>query len=419
LHDDYVTTTTLLAELAAVAAEQRALDARRVALAGELAALSDRSLGEAGVARRAGFRSAAFMLEELWQVSVGEARRFCEVGLATRARQALDGSPLPARFEFVADGIASCTLGVAAAGVIVRELEAASVRCSAQARREAEELLVSRAAEFTVAELQVVARHAREVLDQDGSEPRDVRQRARRSLRFIPDSDGMVRLEWVMAPETAGLVQANLNAIVGSEIRSARDTEVPDDRTLEQRRADAAEQVFQHAASCSNTGGDRPTVSMVVRLTLEDLRCGFGTASIDGVAEPISIATARKLAADAELIPMVLGGPGEVLDVGRGQRLFTRAQRLALIERDDGCAFAGCTSPPVFAEAHHIEWWSHGGQTDLSNGVMLCSFHHHRIHDDGWEIDLREGVPYLIPPPRVDPTRRARRGGRVELKAAA
>ena len=331
-----MTTSTLLADLAAVAVEQRALDVRRVALAGELAALSDRSLGEAGVARRAGFRSAACMLAELWQVSVGEARRFCEVGVATRVRQALDGSPLPAKFEFVADGIASRTLGMAAAGVIVRELEAASVGCSAEARREAEELLVSRAGEFTIAELQIVARHARGVLDQDGSEPRDARQGARRSLRFIPDSDGMIRLEWVMAPETAGLVQANLNAIVGSEIRTARETDVADDRTLEQRRADAAEQGFQHAASCSKTGGDRPTVSMVVRLTLDDLRCGTGAASIDGIAEPISIATARKLAADAELIPMVLGAPGEVLDVGRGQRLFTRAQRLALVERDDG-----------------------------------------------------------------------------------
>ena len=390
-----------------------------MALAGELAALSGRSLGADGMARRAGHRSAAVMLASLWQMSVAEAQRFCEVGLATRARHALDGSPLPAKFEFVADGVASGTLGIAAAGIIVRELEAASLRCSTEARIEAEELLVSRAADLTIAELHIVARHAREVLDQDGFEPRDHRQKARRSLRFVPDFDGMIRLEWVMAPETAGLVQANVNAIVGAQLRTARETDVPDDRTLEQRRADAAEQVFQHAASCARKGGDRPTVTMVVRMSLDDLRCGTGTASIDGVPEPISIATARTLAADAEIIPMVLGGPSEALDVGRGDRLFTRVQRLALIERDDGCAFAGCTSPPAFAEAHHIQWWSHGGATDLSNGVMLCSFHHHRVHDDGWEIEVRDGIPYFTPPPWVDPERRERRGGRVELRAAA
>ena len=88
-----------------------------------------------------------------------------------------------------------------------------------------------------------------------------------------------------------------------------------------------------------------------------------------------------------------------------------------MMERDDGCAFAGCTSPPAYADAHHIQWWSHGGTSDLANGIMLCGFHHHRIHDDGWEIRIRDGIPYFIPPPWVDPDRRARRGGRIELRA--
>jgi hypothetical protein len=125
---------------------------------------------------------------------------------------------------------------------------------------------------------------------------------------------------------------------------------------VEQRRADAADRLFHHLATCPTAGGTAPVTTMVVRLSLDDLRTGSGTASIDGIQETISIATARRLAADAELIPMVLGGSGEVLDAGRATRFFTRTQRLALIERDDGCAFAGCTSPPAYAEAHHIRW---------------------------------------------------------------
>jgi hypothetical protein len=207
------------------------------------------------------------------------------------------------------------------------------------------------------------------------------------------------------------MVNAGIDAIVGEELRAGREEPDVDSRTLPQRRADAAERIFRHSVTCTAREG-LPVATMVVRVSLDDLRAGHGVASIDGVLEPISVGTARILAAYSNIIPAVLGGRSEILDMGRAQRLFTRSQRLALVERDDGCAWGGCSSPPAYAEAHHLEWWSRGGETDLSNGIMLCSFHHHRIHDDGWEIEVREQVPYFIPPPWV-PDGRPRRGGRV------
>ncbi|MET0991442.1 MAG: DUF222 domain-containing protein, partial [Lacisediminihabitans sp.] len=354
-----------------------------------------------------------------------EAARLCEVGVAVRPRLAVDGSVLPARYPTLGAAVESLTLGVEAAAVIVRELDQAAPYCPADARAAGERLLVDHAPGLTVRQVQALARQVRDRLDEDGAEPRDQIRRQRRALKLIPQPDGMVRLVWDMPPETAGLVRAGIDALVGEQLRAARDRVAEsletdgiadtDDRTMPQRRADAAEDLFRHAIGCDRPGGDRPVVTMVVRMTLDQLVDGLGAAHIDGVDAGISASTARILAAEANLIPAVLGGAGEVLDLGRARRLFSPAQRQALAEQHGGCAFPGCAHPPSYTEAHHLRWWSSGGTTDLANGVPLCSFHHHRVHDDGWEIDMRDHVPYFIPPPWCDPDQVPRRGRRAVL----
>ena len=76
---------------------------------------------------------------------------------------------------------------------------------------------------------------------------------------------------------------------------------------------------------------------------------------------------------------------GTVLDMGRRSRLFTRTQRRALVHRDRGCVFPGCSRPARFCDAHHIHPWEHGGLTDLVNGVLLCRRHHTLVHH-GWDL---------------------------------
>jgi len=402
---------------------QRGLDVIRVRLAGELVVQSAARLGAEGAARRAGHATPASFLAELWQISPAEAARLCELGVAVRPRLALDGSVLPARYPTLGAAVESLAVGVEAAAVIVRELDQAAPYCSADARAAGERLLVDHAPGLTVRQVQGLARQVRDRLDEDGAEPRDVIRRQRRALKLIPQPDGMVRLVWDMPPETAGLVRAGIDALVGEQLRAARDRVAEslvtdgiadtDDRTMPQRRADAAEELLRHAITCDRPGGDRPVVTVVVRMSLDQLRDGLGAAHIDGVDAGISATTARILAAEANLIPAVLGGAGEVLDIGRARRLFSPAQRHALAEQHGGCAFPGCGHPPSYTEAHHLQWWSRGGPTDLANGVPLCSFHHHRVHDDGWDIDMRDHVPYFIPPPWCDPDRNPRRGGKV------
>lgn len=403
-----LTDPELLVVASGVGAEQRALDVRRAAIAGELAVRPE-------MVQLAGFNRPAVMLAELWGITVAEAGRLVEVGEATRARIAIDGSMLPARFEQVAGALP--TIGVDKSAIVVRELGRAN--CTFDARVEGEQVLVERAPGFTVTDFGVLARQVRDRLDQDGAMPRDTRQHQNRLLKFNSLPDGMTKLVWEMTPLTAGLVRAGIDAIVSSDLRKAREEKVEEERTFEQLRADAAERVFRHAATCGPAGGELPSITMVIRMTREELLTGAGFASIDGITETISATTARHLAADADFIPMVLDGHSMPLNYGHPRRLFSRHQKLAYITRDDGCGWAGCSSPPAYGEAHHLQWWSQGGKTDLANGVMLCAFHHHRIHHDGWEIEIRDHVPYVIPPPWVDPNRTPRRGGRVQLDSAA
>lgn len=128
---------------------------------------------------------------------------------------------------------------------------------------------------------------------------------------------------------------------------------------------------------------------------------------IPGVGE-LAPATARRLACEAAIIPMVMGGASQPLDVGRRRYRITRAQRLALVGRDGGCVWPGCDRPPGWCEAHHLdEWLRDDGPTDLANLVLLCSRHHHDVHEGGRVLERSDGeqgpwqVRLGLPPPRA------------------
>ncbi len=96
---------------------------------------------------------------------------------------------------------------------------------------------------------------------------------------------------------------------------------------------------------------------------------------------PVSAGQLRKLACGAGILPVVMNGNSQVLDEGRAKRHHTAAQRIALAQRDHGCAFPQCDRPPGWTEAHHVIPWGQNGPTNLETGVLLCSHHHHRVHD--------------------------------------
>jgi hypothetical protein len=218
-------------------------------------------------------------------------------------------------------------------------------------------------------------------------------------------------------------IEGHVTAVLNARAH-ALDPDAPDAdrRSIAQLQADALADIAAHALGCDSNAPALAGATVIVRVGVNDLTDGTGYATIDGIDQPISISAARRMAASGGVIPYVLGTDSEILDWGREKRFFTRTQRLALVERDGGCA--ACTLPPSMTRAHHIDWWQRDlGRTDLNRGVLLCDNCHHRVHDNGWEIRIEgTGVTakvWFIPPPSVDPERTPRLGGTVRYNLAA
>ena len=127
-------------------------------------------------------------------------------------------------------------------------------------------------------------------------------------------------------------------------------------------------------------------------MSLETLVGGLRPAHLD-TGDAISPGAARRLAAQAGVIPAVLGTSDEVLDLGRKARWFTPRQRLAMrVQQAGTCAVATCERPAAWGDAHHLTGWHAGGPTDLANGVLVCKRHHTLADHPGYVVErLRPG----------------------------
>ena len=264
------------------------------------------------------------------------------------------------------------------------------------------------------------------VVDPDGAERKARKELERRGTRRPPsagsspitdDGAGGVRLKGRGTVEDAAIIKAALLPL--TKPAPAVDPHDPDGRRSSSVRDhgarlwDALVQTAQHALDTDlppDAHGARPRLA--VTTTLEALqredRLGHPRPPTTGRSadhrrrRPPLPATVRRLACDADLIPVALGTRGEVLDVGRTHRLVTPAIWTALVCRDQHCAFPGCTRPPVMCHAHHILHWADGGTTALVNLVLLCGHHHRTIHDTPWQVRLNpdDGRPEFLPPPK-------------------
>lgn len=429
---------------------RRAVDVLLASVAAEVERRSTADDGGAGLAARQGFRSAGELIAHATGGSVAEARRLVVVGELMADAVARDAAP-------VRTGAGAGVLGPAGLLVtppspvarvradlaqLVREgklpVDAAAAFASAlaglpdtEATRDTFARALSKAPGLPIHQVRALVWRAQALADPGAWERREERQYSERSAGLRDEADGMVTLTARLTPLDAAPVRAVLDANVRWAMQQRRDDPASDARTPWQMRADILVGLCRHALDCDlPTSGVKTTV--VVRMTREELVAGLGVGEVDGVAQPVSASALRQAAADAEVIPVVLGGASEVLDWGTARRPFTTAQRLALVERDGGCAW--CNAPPSWCEAHHITWWERdAGPTDLSNGVLLCTRCHHRIHRDGWEIEVRPGVPgsgaaggvspanvvWFTPPRSVDPARTPRPGGRERFGIAA
>lgn len=423
-----------LLELSQVVARvRRDADVLMAQVAAEVERRSQADDAGAGLAARHGYRSAGELLARTTGGSVAEARRLVAAGTllaqaghgdrsavgATSDHGAARGdgvrpSPVADFRAALAGAVREGHLGVDAAALFSDALGALpdterTADLFARALRKADGLALHH--------IRKLVWQAQAFSDPAAWERREERQHDARSVTLRDERDGMVTLTARLTPLAAAPVRAVLDAGVRWAMQQRRGDPAADPRTPWQMRADILVDLCKHALDCTHvTSGVKTTV--VVRMTRAELEAGTGLGEVDGTAQPVSVGALRRAAADAEVVPAVLGGSSEVLDWGRAKRLFTPSQRLALAERDGGCAW--CNAPPSWCEAHHIRWWDRdAGPTDLANGVLLCTRCHHRVHRDGWDIDVREGAVHFIPPRHVDPARVPRVGGRVRFELAA
>jgi hypothetical protein len=410
----------LLATMGAVEALGRVVDARRVALAGEVAERSRVELGDQRLSTRRGCRSAAELLERVTQVSGAEARRRIALGSATRARSGFTGEPIEAAFPHVAAALAGGDLGTDAAGTIIRELDRTRPVAHPASFAAAEEALVAEATgrgdgtplRCTADELRVQAQAWSTFLDQDGPEPDDDRAMRRRGFRLGRARDGLVPVTGELMPEVAAkltrLFDAHLAPRSGggfmTDQERARIAEVGETRTADQQRHDVLAAAIDTAARSGEhptIGGAAPTVLVSVRAA--DLSAGRGVAHADGGEVPISLRAARHMICTGGTQTVVFDDDGRILTLGSPERCFTPHQRRAITVRDGGCLIPGCSVPAAWCEIHHVIPDVDGGPTHPDNGVLVCWFHHRTIDTSGWAIRMIRGVPHIRPPGWLDP----------------
>jgi hypothetical protein len=283
-------------------------------------------------------------------------------------------------------------INVAQAEVVVRAIDDLPAEIDDAVRSAAEERLVEEAGRFGPRALRVLGRRVLDVvapevaedLERRLLEKEEARAARRTNLSTRRNGDGTTDIRVRVADLVCDRLLTYLEAFTSPRREDGGPAE---DRRPHGQRLGAAFASFLEAADPARLplhGGDATT--MLVTLDLEVLRSGLGAAYVGD--EPMSAAEARRLSCTASIIPVVLGGASQVLDLGRSRRLYSRAQRKALAVAQSTCGADGCDIPAAWCEAHHAgEVWSRGGRTDLADGVLLCSFHHHRAHDRHYELD--------------------------------
>jgi Domain of unknown function (DUF222)/HNH endonuclease len=218
---------------------------------------------------------------------------------------------------------------------------------------------------------------------------REIFQHQHRSLTWYHDDDGSLVMKVRLPAETGAIVLKALEAALPDpklgEVDLEKLRELPKPSV---RQADAlgiiAESFLAHGQE-TLSGGDRHQI--VVHVDAETL-CHKTSGRCEHEHGPVMAAeTARRLACDASLVRVIESAEGEPLDVGRKTRSIPSALRRALQSRDKGCRFPGCTLHR-YVDGHHVKHWADGGETKLSNLVLLCRFHHRLVHEGGYTVQI-------------------------------
>ncbi|MEU4400678.1 HNH endonuclease signature motif containing protein [Micromonospora orduensis] len=353
-----------------------------------------------GTAVAQGASSTAVWLRERLRLTIPAARRLVDLAAC------VDAAPTAVR-----DALAAGAVSVEQVRVIADTVSTVQTSAGPEVADNAVAVLVDWAGQFDPMLLRKLSTRildhvAPDIADAAAAaalDAEDARATRDRHLTISEQTNGRLRLTGTLDAETATLLRAAIDPLSAPA--------GPDDnRCAGQRRHDALADVCRLALRANelpDSGGD--PAQIVVTTSYDGLTRQLSTGVLD-LGLRLTPDTVRRLACDATILPAVLGGTGQVLDVGRQRRLISGPLRRALVLRDGGCAFPGCDRPPRWCDAHHIHHWADGGPTNLDNAVLLCGHHHRHIHHNDWTVRLGDDShPEFIPPAWLDPDQLPRR----------
>ncbi|HSP53020.1 MAG TPA: DUF222 domain-containing protein [Cryobacterium sp.] len=427
-----------------IASARRLLDTYAAWMAATIAQRSRPELGNSGLAAQQGFLSPEALIQKWTGSSKGDAYKLVAVGtmmadaaaaekqvemaLQSADADASDVATFIAKVPWqapIARAVVAGTLSVDAAESIRAGLGQIDAAVTSDKLADALESLLAESRSLNADEVFKRARRMRDRLDEAGIAAREKQAHDDRYLKVYRLSNGNVRLNGLFAPEDGEFVLSTFDSVTGPRRggvrfvdpeRAAWAKRMQDDpRSTEQIAADSLVQLLKIAGEADPGtvfGGLRPSVRVIV--TEKALKAGQPEApesadtathgQIEGNPVPISQETIDRLLCDTGTRGIQFHADGQIINVGRDERLFTEKQRAAMAVRDGGCLWVDCDRSPAWTEAHHInEWLKNNGYTDLADGVLLCHPHHLLLHNQHWAI-LRTGTQYwLRPPVEVDP----------------
>ncbi|MGI5129438.1 DUF222 domain-containing protein [Pseudonocardia sp. CA-107938] len=345
-----------------------------------------------GVLAEKGYRNTVAGLKDLLGWDHDTARRHVTVAEHVGPRTALDGAPLEPVLPATAAAFEAGAVTMRHVEIIASLMNSRpAARISLADRIAIEASLGEAARTFTPREVRVMGLELLAAADLDGPEPDE--RPGRNELQMGANADGS---GWLRGQFEDPLAFAAIRTAI-----EARTRPTPENRgtTAAERNAAALAEICGFALDFDDTGevaGERPR--LVVTISLTDLENRARSAMLDTGGQ-LTPGQLRRLACDAQLIPVLLDERSEPVDIGRASRTISPRLRRAVAARDHGCAHPGCDRPPSWCEVHHVIEWQHGGPTDLRNLVMLCCQHHDQIHSTEWRIDMSSGRPEFIPPP--------------------